>query len=77
MPLEYVDGAEIPQLRTKLNERAHQRAMHELREIHRAEFDHLLQKHREEMGVYPDCLDMAVAIAAFRYDRRRRRVAEA
>lgn len=67
--------AAVPQLRTKLNERAHQRAMHELRDRHRDEYDHILERHRQEMGVYPDGIDLALALPAFydRHPRRRRR----
>jgi hypothetical protein len=66
------DVAAVPQLRTKLNNRAHQRAMHELRNVHRAEFEHLLEKHRLEIGLHPDHIDLPVALEAF-YDVHPRR----
>lgn len=66
------DIAAVPQLRTKLNNRAHQRAMHELRDRHRAEFDHLLEKHRSELGIHRDHIDFPAALEAF-YDVHPRR----
>lgn len=66
------DRARIRTLRERLGNRAHQRAMHELRDRHRGEFEHLLELHRAEVGLYPDRIDLEVAEAAWR-DRRPRR----
>jgi len=38
--------------------RAYHRAMHDLRERHRAEFDHLLEERRAEAGLYRDGRDV-------------------
>jgi hypothetical protein len=44
--------------------RAYHRALRELRDRHRAEFDHIYSRKREEVGLYPDGVDVGVASEA-------------
>lgn len=62
------DAAVIPGLRTKLNNRAHQRAQHDLRDRHYDEYEHLVQQHRARMGLGEgrgEIVDLELALEAF------------
>jgi hypothetical protein len=54
--------------KTRLAVRAYHRALRELRDRHRAEFDHIHSRKREEVGLYRDGVDVEVASAALEED---------